>query len=64
MLKHFILFISFTFAIQLIAQQEPKMDMFWNNYLHTNPAMTGLQTKRFIGAQYRNQWEILTEIRK
>lgn len=38
------------------AQQEPRTSFFWNNYMHTNPAMTGAHYKHHANAQWRNQW--------
>jgi type IX secretion system PorP/SprF family membrane protein len=38
------------------AQQEPRNAFFWNNYMHTNPAMTGAVYKHHANAQWRNQW--------
>lgn len=39
-----------------IAQQEPRSAFFWNQYMHTNPAMTGAIYKHQANAQWRNQW--------
>lgn len=39
------------------AQQEPRSAFFWNQYMHTNPAMTGAVYKHHANAQWRNQWE-------
>ena len=38
------------------AQQEPRSAFFWNNYMHTNPAMTGSVYKHHANVQWRNQW--------
>lgn len=38
------------------AQQEPRSAFFWNQYMHTNPAMTGAVYKHQANAQWRNQW--------
>jgi type IX secretion system PorP/SprF family membrane protein len=38
------------------AQQDPRSSFFWNNYMHTNPAMTGAIYKHHANAQWRNQW--------
>lgn len=38
------------------SQQEPRAAFFWNNYMHTNPAMTGAIYKHQANAQWRNQW--------
>lgn len=38
------------------AQQEPRSSFFWNNYMHTNPAMTGALYKHQANVQWRNQW--------
>lgn len=38
------------------AQQEPRSAFFWNNYMHTNPAMTGAIYKHQGNIQWRNQW--------
>lgn len=38
------------------AQQDPRCSFFWNNYMHTNPAMTGAIYKHHANAQWRNQW--------
>ena|SRR6218665_3748871 len=40
----------------LLAQNETQSTLFWNNYTHFNPAMTGVQYKRTVNAQWRNQW--------
>lgn len=39
-----------------LAQQEPRSAFFWNNYMHTNPAMTGAVYKHQANVQWRNQW--------
>src|SRR4051812_17678162 len=44
------------FSINSNAQQEPRSSFFWNNYMHTNPAMTGAVYKHQANAQWRNQW--------
>lgn len=36
------------------AQQEPTSTLFWNNYLHTNPAMTGAVYKHQANLTWRN----------
>jgi len=55
---HFSLFISTFFcSINLFAQQEISFTQFWNSYLHTNPATTGLFYKHAANAHYRNQWD-------
>lgn len=41
---------------QSVAQQEPRSAFFWNNYMHTNPAMTGAVYKHQANVQWRNQW--------
>jgi type IX secretion system PorP/SprF family membrane protein len=38
------------------AQQEPRSAFFWNNYMHTNPAMTGAIYRHHANVQWRNQW--------
>lgn len=38
------------------SQQEPRSAFFWNNYMHTNPAMTGAIYKHQANVQWRNQW--------
>lgn len=38
------------------SQQEPRAAFFWNQYMHTNPAMTGAIYKHHANAQWRNQW--------
>lgn len=38
------------------SQQEPRSAFFWNNYMHTNPAMTGAIYKHHANVQWRNQW--------
>jgi type IX secretion system PorP/SprF family membrane protein len=38
------------------AQQDPQAGFFWNQYMHTNPAMTGAIYKHQANAQWRNQW--------
>lgn len=38
------------------AQQDPRSSFFWNNYMHTNPAMTGAIYRHHANAQWRNQW--------
>nr|WP_294859403.1 PorP/SprF family type IX secretion system membrane protein [uncultured Fluviicola sp.] len=44
------------FSTDLNAQQEPRSAFFWNNYMHTNPAMTGTVYRHHANAQWRNQW--------
>lgn len=55
--KH-ILSLSLIAIISFIgrSQNETPSTLFWNNYIHFNPAMTGLQYKRAANAQWRNQW--------
>jgi type IX secretion system PorP/SprF family membrane protein len=43
-------------TIHSTAQQDPRSSFFWNNYMHTNPAMTGAIYKHHANAQWRNQW--------
>lgn len=38
------------------SQQDPRSSFFWNNYMHTNPAMTGAIYRHHANAQWRNQW--------
>ncbi|MDF3027134.1 MAG: putative rane protein [Fluviicola sp.] len=38
------------------SQQDPRASFFWNQYMHTNPAMTGAIYKHHANAQWRNQW--------
>lgn len=51
-----IITISIICANSLIAQQEPRASFFWNQYMHTNPAMTGAIYKHHANVQWRNQW--------
>ena len=37
-------------------QQEPRSSFFWNNYMHTNPAMTGAVYRHHANVQWRTQW--------
>lgn len=48
--------ISIGFSILSNAQQEPRSAFFWNNYMHTNPAMTGAIYQHQANVQWRNQW--------
>jgi len=54
------LFITFITGLILSAnsysQQDPQAGIFWNHYMHTNPAMTGAIYKHHANAQWRNQW--------
>lgn len=43
-------------SINSNAQQEPRSAFFWNQYMHTNPAMTGAIYKHHANVQWRNQW--------
>ncbi|AEA42532.1 PorP/SprF family type IX secretion system membrane protein [Fluviicola taffensis] len=43
-------------SINSIAQEEPRSSFFWNQYMHTNPAMTGAIYKHHANVQWRNQW--------
>lgn len=45
------LFINTTVSL---AQQEPTSTLFWNNYLHTNPAMTGAVYKHQANVTWNN----------
>jgi type IX secretion system PorP/SprF family membrane protein len=38
------------------SQQEPRSAFFWNQYMHTNPAMTGAVYRHHANVQWRNQW--------
>jgi len=51
-----ILFILLLSSSTLFAQNEIPSTLFWNNYMHFNPAMTGLQYKQAANVQWRNQW--------
>lgn len=54
---HQISVVFFLFGcLNAFAQQEPRSSFFWNNYMHTNPAMTGAHYKHHANAQWRNQW--------
>ncbi|MNU86350.1 hypothetical protein D3C71_761080 [compost metagenome] len=44
------------FSQHILGQQEPRSAFFWNNYMHTNPAMTGAIYKHHANVQWRNQW--------
>ena len=46
----------FYFSQPVSGQQEPRNIFFWNNYMHTNPAMTGAVYKHQANVQWRNQW--------
>ncbi len=46
----------FCFSQNASGQQEPRSTFFWNNYMHTNPAMTGAVYKHHANVQWRNQW--------
>lgn len=39
------------------AQQDAAVSMFWNTYIHTNPAVTGLFNQHEANVLYRNQWD-------
>lgn len=43
-------------SVNCFSQQEPRSSFFWNQYMHTNPAMTGAVYKHHANAQWRNQW--------
>lgn len=45
-----------SFSQNVFGQQNPRSAFFWNNYMHTNPAMTGAIYKHYANAQWRNQW--------
>lgn len=45
-----------TASISAFSQQEPRSAFFWNQYMHTNPAMTGAIYKHQANTQWRNQW--------
>lgn len=53
------IFIAFIFGLFVsnysIAQQEPRSAFFWNQYMYTNPAMTGVY-RHHANVQWRNQW--------
>lgn len=51
-----VLLTSLLFATSLFsfAQQEPNSVFFWNNYLHTNPAMTGTVYKHQASVTWQN----------
>lgn len=42
--------------LQLTAQQEPVSTLFWNNYMHTNPAMTGAVYQHSANVVWRDYW--------
>lgn len=44
------------FANHSFSQQDPRAGIFWNQYMHTNPAMTGAIYRHHANAQWRNQW--------
>lgn len=48
--------IGMAFSNYSISQQEPRAAFFWNQYMHTNPAMTGAIYKHQANVQWRNQW--------
>ncbi len=50
------IFILFLAAGNAFSQNEIPSTLFWNNYMHFNPAMTGLQYKQAANVQWRNQW--------
>lgn len=51
-----ILAIGMAVSNDSISQQEPRAAFFWNQYMHTNPAMTGAIYKHQANVQWRNQW--------
>lgn len=56
MKQHLILALILFVHLLSYSQQEPRSSFFWNNYMHTNPAMTGAHYKHHANAQWRNQW--------
>lgn len=50
------LFTFFFWSLQLSAQQEPVSTLFWNNYMHTNPAMTGAVYQHSANVVWRDYW--------
>lgn len=51
-----ILLFSCVLSCCSFSQQDPRAGFFWNQYMHTNPAMTGAVYKHHANAQWRNQW--------
>lgn len=48
--------IGLTVSTNSFSQQDPRSTIFWNQYMYTNPAMTGAVYKHHANAQWRNQW--------
>lgn len=48
--------IGLIFSNNSFSQQEPRAGLFWNQYMHTNPAMTGAIYKHHANVQWRNHW--------
>jgi len=55
-MRYLITLVLFSFSAAAIAQQEPLISMFWNNYAYFNPAMSGLEYRHQASVNYRNQW--------
>ena len=57
-LRHLIIsiIVGLTLSNNSFSQQSPRASFFWNQYMHTNPAMTGAIYKHHANAQWRNQW--------
>src|ERR1035437_181098 len=51
-----LLFILSCIIIEVKAQQDPQLTMFWDNYSLINPAATGIFNKHFVSVCGRDQW--------
>ena len=55
-LTHILTIIGLIISKFSFSQQSPRSSFFWNQYMHTNPAMTGAIYKHHANVQWRNQW--------
>ncbi len=56
-MKKYTYLITLFTSLNLTAQQEPVYTQYWNNYMNTNPAMTGAVYKHAASVLWKDTWE-------
>jgi len=56
-MKKYAYLITLFQTFYLTAQQEPVFTQYWNNYLNSNPAMTGATYKHAASVLWKDSWE-------
>lgn len=58
-LRNILIILASTLSTQVLAQ-EPVFSQFYSSGLYLNPALAGVESETFFGANYRSQWSSLS----